>query len=74
MFLTALDGGRDTININGEFKIQSNTKINLASIPQKEENTIFIGERTAKGLWFVQGYVHNPCPRWRWNFHVPNLT
>lgn len=50
MFLTALDGGRDTININGEFKIQSNTKINLASIPQKEENTIFIGERTAKGL------------------------
>lgn len=36
--------------VNGEFQIQSNTKINLGSIPQKEENTVVIGEGTVKGL------------------------
>lgn len=47
---TALAGGHDD-----EFQTRSNTKINLGSIPQKEENTVFIGEGTAKGLWCVQG-------------------
>jgi len=44
-------------NINCEFKIQSNTKINLGSIPQKEENTTFVGERTSKGTVACLGVV-----------------
>lgn len=43
--------------INGEFKTQSNLKITLSSIPQKEENTIFIGERTSKGIVICSGVV-----------------
>lgn len=42
-------------SINSEFKIQRNTKVNLGIVPQKEENTIFLGERISKGIGICSG-------------------
>lgn len=63
---TALDGVMIQCNINGEFKIQGNSKVDLDKVPQKEENTAFMGDRMSKGTVICSGFcVHSPCSRWK---------